>query len=505
MIHHRLQLDIDDDDMCYVVLDLIGGILKDSAYGKYSKASLQRTKRRVFWQTLQEIASHELKLAQEAVAVTPETEERSEPIYAVLGSISIQTEIDILTNKWLPLHFAASLPSVDREDFEILSNIINQQLEPQKYPTPSHIFAMARNPTREMIDRMRQCHSLEFSPDSPTPLHLAAEHSSSLEMIEVLLNIYPQALSTPDDLGYLPIHRVAKNTTAAASSILRRLVSAAPDTVKTITVGNELPIHYFLRLCKNRSQVHEMISIFLEAYRESINSANDDGYLPIHVAAECSSFEVFKMIAEANMVNLTALNPGGISVAHIAAAESKIEIIHYIHSFAPELFVGQYEIGFTPLHSAVDANCRSAILQVIYSYAPITAKWVDDEGSNLLHLFFSHYSILDLENPMSDDFVVLKFLLRVVPLAASSVDDAQETPYSILTNAENPAYDYARRLMLLASDSSFQPGDRKELNYRARKEGLFAFLAPSIEPNIFSRIRQGRAGQHLMRIIIGFL
>lgn len=47
----------------------------------------------------------------------------------------------------------------------------------------------------------------------------------------------------------------------------------------------------------------------------------------------------------------------------------------------------------------------------------------------------------------------MKFLISVVPFAASSIDKAHiHTPYSVLTNKENSAYDYSRRLMLLPSE-----------------------------------------------------
>ena len=110
-----------------------------------------------------------------------------------------------------------------------------------------------------------------------------------------------------------------------------------------------------------------------------------------------------------------------------------------------------------------------------------------------------------LNDPLSDESDILRFLVRCFPQGIAARDNRGRTPYSML----NPDHLYARRLLLMSAarhDPTRDLGGAalRGWNYEARKAALFAFLASTSEPNILTRIRWVSDGA-LMRLIVRFL
>ena len=125
-------------------------------------------------------------------------------------------------------------------------------------------------------------------------------------------------------------------------------------------------------------------------------------------------------------------------------------------------------------------------------------------GSNVLHDLIGCRRG-DLDDPLSDDSDILRFLVRFFPQGIAAANSSGYTPYSLLSQNHS----YARRLLLMSAARHDPTRDLdgatlRRLNYEARKAALFAFFASTSERNIFTRIRWASDGA-LMRLIVGFL
>jgi hypothetical protein len=104
---------------------------------------------------------------------------------------------------------------------------------------------------------------------------------------------------------------------------------------------------------------------------------------------------------------------------------------------------------------------------------------------------------------VSDRGDCFRLLLRLYPAAAGITDDYPESSYSIAVSEMLPVY-FIR--MLLCADPTIDPERRHDLNFAARRQGMFlAFraLSSDIEPIIWAKMRL--KGRDLLQHVISFL
>lgn len=497
----------DEDKMFFHILECVGALSCILARATYcyspdrDTGALKCTKRRVFWKAIAEIASVEAE--GKCIGIRARFKI---PVHTVLRCFPDKEKLHD-GRLWLPLHFCAALPNNDLSDFDTLYNAqpdhIRQHLRKEEPLNPYQLIAMMQNPTAEIIQKMKICHP-RFRSSSPnvnfTSLHIAARFSNSVEMVEGLIEVYPPALQIEDSGGHLPLHYVAENETPAAVAILRVLLKAAPETARMTNekLENSLPLHIFLCKCRKRPFINAMIPILLEAYRDAVNIPNARGYLPIHLAPSQS----FKLIAEVNIANLSVVGAFG-SVAHLTTDEN---ILRYIHSLAPQLFLSVNQRGQTPLQCA--CNVDLSFLQMLFELEPKAAGVRSLSSNNLLHDFVKQSKeYMDDFLSMYSEVATLCYLLRILPPEDICEENENgQTPYDMLVdkNDDESKFGYVRRLFLLAAPS-FKPEELKELNYLARKNALFAFYSGASKCNLFIRIAYAPGGNMLIRKITCYL
>eukprot|EP01036_Dinobryon_divergens_P061890 gene61890-biopygen31935 len=103
------------------------------------------------------------------------------------------------------MHFAMSIPDINLEEIEILfdnhPDLITQGCDHDSNYTPCHLAVMMKDPDMDLIEMLK-----EFDPDfgfrqtryEATPLHLAAEFSNSIPVIQELIREFPAALYMRD-------------------------------------------------------------------------------------------------------------------------------------------------------------------------------------------------------------------------------------------------------------------------------------------------------------------
>jgi len=114
-------------------------------------------------------------------------------------------------------------------------------------------------------------------------------------------------------------------------------------------------------------------------------------------------------------------------------------------------------------------------------------------------------------DPLFDEAKCLRLLLKAYPQGASQLNNAGQTPYSILQYIKNSTY--ACCLLLMVAPS-LDPALLRQVNYEARRQLLFLVFAavspPSPppappRPNLLRRIHKSQGGPDLTRKIATFL
>eukprot|EP01035_Chromulina_nebulosa_P022987 gene22987-29782_t len=519
------NINSDEDYLFLHILDCMGALsclrANQKAVGTNDDGDvLLRSKYRVFWQTVREIAEQEAVLEdrqQELATTTPMP--INVPLNVVLESFPNESKQSD-GRMWLPLHFAASLPNINLEDIDTLfaahPAAIKTHTDKKNLYNPCHLAVMKSNPRLEVIQQLQIYYprfgaSLAFNSDSPlhlaamysssaaivrelaqlypaalgsknkygdTPLHVAAKYSNSVAIVRELAQLHPAALEMTNECGDTPFSTVAADIPPEALGKLQVLLDLAPQTamIANIQYLNNLPLSQLLH---NPSVTLEMVAIVLAAYRDAVNIPNDEGWLPIHCAARYPSIEVLKMIMKENTSDLSLVVPEVGSLAHFAVRGYRLDNLQYIRSIVPEILMTVESFNNnTPLHDLVKDD----------NYGGGDTK----------------ESLRSLCSPLSEASDILRYLLRHCPSLAAAKNSNQHTLYDFLPE-DDAGLAYARRLLLLAGASALYPGVLQELNYAARREALLLFYSAATKLSIFSRIRNAAGGAELMRTIVCFL
>ena len=300
--------------------------------------------------------------------------------------------------------------------------------------------------------------------------------------MQELAQLYPAALVIKDNEKYTPLGCLIRVRYAPqALGILQVLLNAAPHTASMTGFPGRLPLHEVL----SYEPSADMVAALLAAYKDAVDIADRRGMLPIHYAAGNASLEIFKMVAEANIMNLSIVSPDEDgSVAHCAVQNTRLDNLRFIHSQVPDILM------------SVNTDSKS-VLHTYYEHSWNQYEFLRNRRWNTYPYF-----------ALSVNADVLRFLLRHCPSLSTAVDDQGKTVYDYITEevAENASLVvYIRRLLLRAGASSQHPGVLEELNYAERRSALLCFFGTATELTIFSRISLSASGPELMRKIVSFL
>jgi len=118
------------------------------------------------------------------------------------------------------------------------------------------------------------------------PLQLALLKHVKCKVVQEIFNKYPEAASVVDLKGTLPLHTAIYER--AIHSIIRKICDAYPEAVKVEMNFKDYPLHYAFH--KYPSKVAKII---FELYPEAVNFANSAGLTPFDLALlrrDCSEF-----------------------------------------------------------------------------------------------------------------------------------------------------------------------------------------------------------------------
>lgn len=187
-----------------------------------------------------------------------------------------------------------------------------------------------------------------------TALHIAIGSSATAEIVETLLNAWPESARVRSRTGLLPLHVALQKSADAA--VVKMLLSAAPETV-----------------C-------------------AWDDTDDDSWLPLHYAAYYSKEDVVLALLEVWPEGARArTRKSGALLLHVAAQKtSSACVVKHLLSFAPEtigIFSDDEIDSWLPLHYAAYFNRSVNVIRAVLEAWPqgrITPS--GNEGKLPLHV-----------------------------------------------------------------------------------------------------------------------
>lgn len=244
-------------------------------------------------------------------------------------------------------------------------------------------------------------HLLEFDPDAMTldsyklgrtPLHIAAARGASINVIELLIRLRPQAVHEKDAWGKTPFACACAATSeindTEANAYLSELLHLLKDN-KTISDPDRsgmFPLHI---ACAAGMNI-ENVEYLLDEYPEAICTTDNNGRLPFHAACTKNtiSTDVLDLLAAAFPEALRTFDKQGAVPLHIALQRKlPSEIIFYlIDKEVGAVRTREASTQMYPLHIAARAGADPAVLVRLAEIYPSAIDSVDSKGNTIFHL-----------------------------------------------------------------------------------------------------------------------
>eukprot|EP01033_Poteriospumella_lacustris_P002994 gene2994-2194_t len=286
---------------------------------------------------------------------------------------------------WLPLHWSAAIHSTEPEVLRELIGDLPIQL------TKGHLHCETKTLSSSSSVVSTDGAGGKQTPDymGLLPLHLACSlRHPNLQNIHLLVKKGPEALRMPDHRGWLPLHWCAYNN--RHSEVMQFLIQSYPDACYEVNKKGKLP---FQLAAYNRYTI--MMDLLLAENAEAIHGLDYNGNTPLHDAAKSLNYEGCKkllaMKPEMNRVrNFKEDLPIHKVFSFIPRESSRLyhrqfETIKAILNFNPEVAALPDRNSSLPLHLAVFFQCTFEVVQYIHAVYPSATLVRDNQGNLPVH------------------------------------------------------------------------------------------------------------------------
>lgn len=153
------------------------------------------------------------------------------------------------------------------------------------------------------------------------PLHAACGASAPINVIKMLLQIYPEAAQAKSDSGYTPIMcYLLLNTDSPSEKIVSALLESYPRAAAVADDNNQLPIH---AACMAAGVSKDIFTMLLRAYPGGAYVCDIDGFYPVDYAAGNKDADTRKLA----LASLIANDPEEIRGHYTEEKEEKTGVI----------------------------------------------------------------------------------------------------------------------------------------------------------------------------------
>eukprot|EP00956_Cyclotella_meneghiniana_P030443 scaffold76682_cov82-Cyclotella_meneghiniana.AAC.3 len=291
----------------------------------------------------------------------------------------------------LPLHTACLNKIISKEIIQYLINKWPQALKEENgygwgfrgLPLHNYVDGITG---RQNIDIEIVKDMVEKYPDAllligenipSTPLHILLEHKNvgaMFDIVEYLVESEPMSLRRKDvRLEQLPLHNACKNRNIT-KEIIQYLVNKWPEALQE---RNDTGCNPLLLLCENSKENSkigvEILQVILDEYPDGALQSCSYGLLPIHYAAsnDNMSVEFIENLINANPESIRQRdnNGDGDSPIHWACSQGHIDIVKYLFGLYPDLIRTIGSNNELPLHCACQ-NKNQEVLEYLFGLYP---------------------------------------------------------------------------------------------------------------------------------------
>ena len=140
----------------------------------------------------------------------------------------------------------------------------------------------------------------------------------------------------------------------------------------------------YLRYVVTRVQALDYICLLVDKYGFNINSRDEDGLTPLHIAVRYNNnVEVIKCLIEYG-ADVRAVTEEGGTLLHLVALNNELSVVKYVLSLGLDINSTDKD-GWTPLQWAVRDNNNVEVIKCLIEYGA-DVRAVTEEGGTLLHL-----------------------------------------------------------------------------------------------------------------------
>ena len=322
---------------------------------------------------------------------------------------------------------------VNRQDWKTLTTLLTKNPEHAQVIDKNNLDqlpihrAILKGASFELIEKL-----IEVYPDglshkdqnNMTPLHYVCIYNFCLDkfyyklrhenisdstghVLKLVLTTRPLEAKETDNDGRTPLH-VAAQSKACADAI-RELLKYHGDGAARRTKAGKLPLHYAL---ENRASA-EAVKVIIEAYPNGIGESSLRKN-PLHCACENrASVETIQILVESYPAGVQEKSVESMLPIHLACANKQsLETIELLlHEWGESIYNRDINSRL-PLHHALEKSCCDAVILHLIKTAPDTAK---------ISGYYPHLP-LHLAIEKIHSFDVIKCLLLAHPSSAGERD-----------------------------------------------------------------------------------
>ena len=205
------------------------------------------------------------------------------------------------------------------------------------YPVHCYIFCDGKR--LDVLQLLLKCDEEALSAtviSGNLALHSAVRKYDSVDMISAVFNAYPQALYIQNDRGHTPMDIARRsNMDDTILDFLDEQVELA-NQARQLTIPDaigQLPIHQTLQ----RSNIsYGTIKLMVAVNPTSINVADSEGIIPLHVASRCVDSSIVKFLVEQHNASLNISDSKGNYALHHACAGGNCDVVNFILSLSSQ-------------------------------------------------------------------------------------------------------------------------------------------------------------------------
>ena len=189
------------------------------------------------------------------------------------------------------------------------------------------------------------------------PLHLACCSNAKISLIQVLYDVYPDAIFARNRYGSTPLDRARSNRNQPAMEFLQAQLEYARQAqdmtaMTTVDENGWLPLH---RALKDNASLGS-ITLLVRGNPAAVQVADQNEAYPLHIACEFGSTKVFKYLVELAGDTLNNVDANKDSSLHYACREGNFGVVKYLLERNAPSVSERNSNNKLPLHLLLDCN-----------------------------------------------------------------------------------------------------------------------------------------------------